>query len=378
MSKARVGMVLNSLGFGGVTEVVYQLLRALPRDTFEFQLCLLKPETEADPDRLQRFGALDVAMHCAAPSSGKFEMIAGVADWVTKNRIDILHTHSLRPNIYGRLGGVLTRPTGLRIIPHYHNQYDDKWNKEPELLQLEHYLAAQSDAFIAVSRSVKQHVAERLKLNAEQIDVVTNGVVAQDFQYPDRVEARRQLGLAENALAFGLIGRICHQKGQDTFVEAAHQASAELPMAEFIMIGDLEDEKLHRRLSQSISDAGLQHRIRFTGHRSDIALAYSALDCVVASSRWEGFGLMLIEAMAAGKPVIASRAGAIPEVVIEDETALLVSPDNATELAATMIRLGQDRTLMQSLGDAGVRRQQAFTWDAAAAKVAAIYQRMLP
>ncbi len=377
MTKTSVGMVLNSMGFGGVTEVVFQLLRALPREEFDFHLCTLKPDDEADPDRLERFASLGVPVQCAAPSGGKFEMIAGVADWVDKSRIGILHTHSFRPNIYGRLGGLLKRQTGLRILPHYHNQYDDKWDSEPELLALERHLAESSDAAIAVSRSVQEHVAERLAIDASRIEIVPNGVAANEYQFADRAEARRQLGIKEGARVFGLVGRICHQKGQDIFVEAAIKTAAEMPDAEFLMIGDIEDEKLHRRLSQRILKVGLVERIRFTGHRSDMALVYSALDCVVAPSRWEGFGLMLIEAMAAGKPVIAARVGAIPEVTVENETALLVPPESASELAGAMTRIGQDAQLRAGLGAAGIVRQQGFGWQESAARIVSIYQRIL-
>jgi glycosyltransferase involved in cell wall biosynthesis len=378
MKKTRVGMVLNSVGFGGVTEVAIQLLRALPRDEFAFDLCLLKRDASADPDRLARFAALDAPVHCASASGGKFEMIAGVAGWAAERKLDILHTHSFRPNIYGRLGGALRRPEGLRLLPHYHNQYDDKWGKEPELLALERHLAASSDAVIAVSRSVQEHVAERLGIDADRIEVIANGVAAPDFQFADAAGARRQLGIRDGALVFGLIGRICRQKGQDIFAEAAIAAAAEMPEAEFLVIGDIEDEAMHRRLRQRIDEADLAERIRFTGHRSDMALVYSALDCVVAPSRWEGFGLMLIEAMAAGKPVIAARAGAIPEVVAEDKTALLVPPENAAELAAAMLRLGSDAGLLRALGQAGIERQKAFSWQEAAAKLASVYRRIRP
>ncbi len=376
MKKPRVGMVLNSMGHGGVTEVVYQLLRTLPSEDFWFSLCLLKTDTDADRERSNRFATLDVPIHVAAPSGNKFEMIAGVAQWVERNNLDILHCHSFRPNIYGRLGGVLRRPAGLKMLAHYHNQYDDKWTKEPDLLALERQLAASSDGFIAVSRSVQEHVAQRLNIDQNRIDVVTNGVAANDFQYEDRAGARQHLQIRSDGLAFGLIGRICAQKGQDTFVDAAIASAAALPSAEFLLIGDIEDEKLHQRLIKKIDDTGLSQRIRFTGHRSDMARVYCALDCVVAPSRWEGFGLMLIEAMAAGKPIIASRVGAIPEVVVEDETALLVPPDDVSALSAAMIRLGLDRSALRKLGEAGVVRQKDFSWTEAAGKIATIYQRV--
>ncbi len=379
MSRPRIAMVLNTMGFGGVPEVAYQLMRHLPRDRYDLRLCVMKGEAVPDSgcaERQQRFEALGIPVSYAVRSAAKMEMIAAVAAWLEAERIALLHTHSYRPNAYGRLAGSMLRPAGLKTIAHYHNQYDDKWDSEPAMLTLERQLARGTEAMIAVSRSVSSSVAERIGVPQERIDVVPNGVETGAFGNGNRTAARSAMGIGQSSFAFGLVGRICEQKGQEDFVAAAIALARRRRDAVFLMLGNREDKALEDRLRQSIADAGLAARIRFTGHVDDIAGAYAGLDCLVAPSRWEGFGLMLVEAMAAGVPIIASDTGAIPEVTGGD-AALLVAPRDPPALTGAMERLAGDAALRQQLAAAGKTRASAFTWEAAAVRVAAIYERVL-
>jgi glycosyltransferase involved in cell wall biosynthesis len=373
-------MVLNTMGLGGVPEVAYQLLRELAGSRYDLRLCILKGEGAADSARAARearFKALGVRIHYATRTPGKLGSIADVAEWLDAERIDLLHTHSYRPNVYARMAGALCRPNGLRVVAHYHNQYDDKWESTPEMLSLERQLAKGCDAMFAVSDAVRRHVAERLGLNPERIEVVPNGVDVSAFQGIDRAAAREALGLGRDRPVFGLIGRLCEQKGQEDFVEAAILLAHRCPDALFLMVGGIEDKALHQRLEPRIAAAGLSGTIRFTGHWTDIASVYAALDAVVAPSRWEGFGLMLIEAMASRRPIVAARVGAIPDVVREGETALLVPPRDPQALAAAMASLIDDLDLRARLGAAGVCDLDQYSWPRAAERVAAICDRVL-
>ena len=161
-SPIHVGMVLTTLGHGGVPEVVYQLMRGLPTDRFCAHLCVLKREEDASnvcPERAERFSAAGLDVSFAHDSSRKIETVASVADWIADRGIALLHTHSNRPNVVGRMAGALFRSQGLAVVAHYHNQYDDKWERDPAMLSLERRLVASTDAMIAVSESVRRHVA---------------------------------------------------------------------------------------------------------------------------------------------------------------------------------------------------------------------------
>lgn len=382
MNRPRIAMVLNTMGLGGVPQVACELIRHLPRDAFDIRLGVLKGASDrstARDLRETRFTTLGVPVTYATAGSGKFDAVPELARWLSAERIDILHSHSYRPNVYARLAGALARGSGVvpRIVAHYHNQYDDKWERDPVMLGFEQQLARLTDAMLAVSGSVRDHVAARLALAPERIEVVRNGVTGAAFAGGDRVAGRAMLGIVGAGPVLGLIGRVCEQKGQDTFVRAALEVAPMDPEATFVMIGDIESKRLHQRLVADIEAAGLADRVRFTGHQSDMAAAYAALDVVVAPSRWEGFGLMLVEAMAAGRPIVATAVGAIPEVVGGDGAAMLVHPDDPTELAAAMAELMRDPGRRDAMSLAGRRRQADFSWKAAAATVASIYERLL-
>lgn len=369
MTARKVAMVINSLGSGGVPEAVLNLCAHLPRERYAPQVFALKRDGAPDACLQQRFDAAGVPVTIAQSTDGKIGTVAELADWLACEGIAILHSHSYRPNLYARMAGAICRPTGLRIVTHYHNQYDDKWHPGSPSLLLERQLAGVTDAMIAVSDSVRRHVAQAVGVPDCRITVVPNGVAVDKVRWLDRSAARHQLGLRPDDLAIGLIGRICAQKGQHDMVEAALLLRQTRPDAVVLMIGAAEDAALHDRLTARIAAEGAKETIRFIGHMPDIAPAYAALDILAAPSRWEGFGLMLVEAMAAGLPIVATDAGAIAEVT--DGAARLVPVANPAALAAALGAL--DALGRAELAKAGLWRARAFDWPASAARLGTIY-----
>lgn len=376
----RVALVLNTVGLGGVPQAALDLARHLPSGEFEPVVYVLKvSEDDAASRALRaaRFVDAGIGVHHGAAGGGKLGAIAALAEWLERERVDLVHTHSYRPNLYARLAATLRRPHGLRVVAHYHNQYDDKWDADPSALVIERGLAAQSDALLACSASVREHVAARLGVDPGRITVIENGVDAARFGGGDRAAARRRLGLGADAFAVGLVGRVCEQKGQSDLVEAAIALADRAPSLVVLMAGAREDRELQRRLGARAEQAGIGARVRWLGHVDDMAGLYAALDLVVAPSRWEGFGLMLVEAMAAARPIVATRVGAIADVVREDETALLVPARDPRALAAAIERVMTDPALAARLGAAGPARASGFSWARSGARLAAVYRTAL-
>ncbi len=368
-------MAINTLGTGGVPEAVLGLARHLPRDRFDPVLYVMRPPLEMDAAEAMaaRFDQVDIPVVIAPPGDGKLGSVAAMADWLMATGIDILHSHSFRPNLYARLAGQLGGHGRLRMVAHYHNQYDDKWVEGSYALGLERHLAHATKAMVAVSGAVRDHVSARIGVDPARVDVVLNGIDPDKLRHCDRDAARQALGVGPDDLAIGCIGRVCRQKGQDVFVQAALALLDRMPKARFLIIGSAEDAAMTAALQDQIAAAGATDRIQFLGHQQDIAPIYRALDILAAPSRWEGFGLMLAEAMAAGCPVVASQVGAIPEVAAG--ATLLVPPDNAEALAQALLRM--DAPLRHDLREKGIIRSRAFVWEEASAQVAGIYDRVL-
>ena len=359
----RVAHVLNSPGCGGVPRVAHALVRHGDPDRVAPHVFYLKRGTGADA-----FDGMDIPRRTASSDSKAAAMVELVT-WLEANRIDILHTHSFRPNLYARMAGAVLRPSGLKVVAHYHNDYSDKW--DGDAIALERRLRDVTDGFVAVSDAVARHVADRVSARAEVID---NGIDLERVTGGARAAGRARLALPDDALAIGLVGRICRQKGVDTFVEAAIALAPRFPLARFLVIGEAEDSALAERLECRLAGAGLGDRVHLVGYRQDMADVLAALDILAAPSRWEGFGLCVAEAMAAGLPVVASDVGGIPGVA--GGAALLVPPDDPAALAAGLAEVARDPSRRREMALAGRQAALRFDWARSARRLHALYDRI--
>ncbi len=378
--RPRIAHVINSIGLGGVPEAAFQLLRALPRDRYDCFLRVMKPLDANDANRsarLARFRNLDISVSFAEPTENRHGRMAATAHWLESERIDLLHCHSYKPNVSARLAGTLLRPNGLRIVAHYHNQYDANWQRDGTL-DLDRLLAQQTDSMIAVSGSVRAHIVERLRIAPERVALIPNGVdLARFVSRQSKWEARQALGLPVDRPIIGLSGRISEQKGQEDLVRAAPAVLAAIPDALIVLAGAPDEPEGLHALEALIRDLGVGHAVVLRGFVQDMASFYRAIDLLAAPSRWEGFGLMLVEAMASGAPIVATRVGAIPEVVCEGETALLVPPADHARLAEAIVRLLRDSKALERMGAKGCARAEHFSWARAGTALDGVYHRIL-
>ena len=375
-----VAMILNSPGFGGVPLVVNALVSRLDRRRFTPYVYFLKGFSDSsDQETTNCRGLMSsaVAIGGATGAGGKMGAITQLTSWLKQHQIDILHTHSFRPNLYGRMAGALCRNNGLVIVSHYHNHYDDKWLADPALLELEQHLAPITDANIAVSESVSRHISARVGVDFRSIAVIGNGVDIERFSQSDPSIGREQLGLKLDDFCIGLVGRVCHQKGVDLFVQAATEIANQIPKAQFVIVGDIEDHSLYEQCQASIVSAGLGEVIRFVGHVDNVAPIMKTLDILVVPSRWEGFGLILAEGMAASVPIIASRVGAIPEVTQDGRAARLITSEDVDALATEILTLAYHGSVRDQLVRAGRQRVKDLSWQQSVDAISSVYDRTL-
>lgn len=183
-------------------------------------------------------------------------------------------------------------------------------------------------------------------LRGESVSVIHNGIDPVPFDDAEPAS----LGVPQHALVFGFVGRLVDWKGVLELADAWRATAPRLPDAHLVIAGDGEMEGAMR------SRLGDTERVHWLGFRSDVPAVMRALDVLVFPSWMEGFGLAAMEAMAAGIPVIAADAAALPEVVGHEREGLLVPPGDADALVAAMIRLADDADLRRSLGTEGKAR----------------------
>jgi glycosyltransferase involved in cell wall biosynthesis len=232
-----------------------------------------------------------------------------------------------------------------------------------------------SDKIISISKAV----ASPYPGNRNKISIIYNGVDLDKFSFPpDAGDLRQTFALAPDAPLVGLLAQILPGKRQEDFIVAATLVHPLFPKAQFLIIGG-EITSSYGRFLQALSHRlGATDYIVWTGFLQNPIPVLQQLDIVVLPSKEEGFGLVLIEAMAAGKPVIGTLCGGIPEIVVDGETGLLVPPESPHELAKAISTLLKNPDLARRMGQAGRRRvEKHFSVDPYVENVEKVYLELL-
>lgn len=268
---------------------------------------------------------------------------------VREYRPTIVHTHTAKAGVLGRLAA---RLAGVPVVVHtYHGHvlrgYFPGFVSAP-LRVIERVLNRMSDAVVTVSESVG-HDLERLGvIGARPVRVIPLGLELERLARPlPRGLLRPEAGFADDAPLVGIVGRLVPIKDVGTFLGAAAKVLAAEPRARFSVVGD-GDERA--QLEAAAAQAGLGDRVRFHGWQRDTAAVYGDLDVVVNCSRNEGTPVALIEALAAGLPVVATRVGGTPELLEDGKLGLLVEPGDPAALAGA---------ILETLRDLGGARERA-------------------
>lgn len=268
---------------------------------------------------------------------------------VRRRGIDVIHAHEFAMNCAGSL---VARLAGARCITtvHGNNYYPDKWRR-----RMAYRAVAFGAQMVAVSCHTREHLAVTLGVDRERIAVVPNGLdTAAHAPAPQaRARLRAELGLAADTTLIGATGNLYTVKGHAYLVEALAQLRQRGHKVAVAIAGRGPEEAPLRALAQQ---HGVADALHLLGFREDVPALLQAFDLYAMPSLSEGMPLALIEAMAAGKPIVASAAGGIPEIASAHDTALLVPPADATALAAALGRLLEEPALADSLARKGRER----------------------
>jgi glycosyltransferase involved in cell wall biosynthesis len=263
--------------------------------------------------------------------------------WViNRRRVDLIHVNSYVPGNYARLAAALMRVPF--VIDHWHGF--TRFNRKRRFIC--RVLGRFTDVSLAVSQGVRDYLLAQVGLDPAKVRVVPNGVdvAALDAARPGPL-VRRELRLPEDAPVIGLVGRLDHWgKGHKELFTAMARIRERHPVQALIVGGGRREAEV-RQLAGSL---GLADAVHFLGQRQDVPDLLNAMDVFVLPSYSEGVSLALLEAMAAGRPVIATAVGGLPEVVKDGVTGLLIPPRDADALAAALERLLCDPVWARRLG----------------------------
>lgn len=369
----RVLHVVSGLFYGGGQRVVADLLRALPRAGAGAFDCRLWTLGEGETPLTRMAGgsvAYDGRYNSPATLWGGSRELRRV---LREQRIDILHTHGLDADL---IGGLAVRGSKVRQVCHLHVSppaagTPESWKAGVRRRLFRWLTGRRETRFIAVSEAVRQGMGGYYGIDPGRIRTVLNGVDVDEFGKAD--EGMRRGGEGERKrLVIGTAGRLEGMKGFEFLVEAAGLLASRGVEFEVRIAGK---GSKRAELEAQAAELGVGERVRFVGHVSDMPEFYRGLDVfVLPSVSTEGLPLVVLESMAMGTPVVATRLAGAPEVIDDGETGLLAPPGDAEALADALGRLAGDEELRKELGAAGAAHvRERFTVERVAREVVEVY-----
>lgn len=297
--------------------------------------------------------------------------LPGLVRWARQNRIDIFHTHGSRGNLLGRLGAkFLGIPCLTTVHSSLAHDYLSPWAARMAL-GLERLTLPLSAKIITVSDFLAKEVAGR---GGRNIQTIYNGQapIFMADPYLSRRQFRHRWGIPAEAIVIGTIGRLHPTKGQSNLIKAVSSIRSKFPNLHLLLIGD---GPLRQELELELQSPAISHTL--TGYLTNAFQALPAMDIFTLPSVSEGMGLVLLEAMQAGVPIVASNVGGIPEVVRSGQDGLLVPPNDISKFAEALVTLIENPKLANSLVLSGQSRWSIFSIENMVRETEKVYLHLL-
>ncbi len=352
MRRLRLCEVTPHLSDGGIETRVGRVLSGLSRDEFELHWIGF---TVADPPLIESAGP-DVHIRAfekhAVWTRIDVKLLATVVQHFRRIRPDVVRVHNWAASVYGVVGA---RLAGVpRVI------YEAAGRESPDgptrrRLAAMRMLAPMIDVHLAVCSHLAREAVAEWGVAPEKVRVMPTGVDVARFRAVSQREVRRKLGIPEDAFVVGTVAMLRPVKRVDDIVRAGVRVLQQHPDAHLLIVGGNIMNEVPPELSDIAVRAGVADRAHFPGRIFGAEHAVPAFDVFVNASTFEGASNAIVEAMATGAAIVATRAGGNVDVVTDDVTGLLVPVGDHEALSSALLRLAGDRALRRRLGDAGAK-----------------------
>ncbi len=380
MNRIRVAHVITRLCKGGAQENTVSTVRLANRD--RFQVDLISGPTYGSE------GSIEDAVAAAGIEIVRIpELVRNLDPWrdfrayrhlkrlFREKRYHIVHTHTSKAGYLGRLAAA---HAGVPIVvhtPHGHIFFGYfRSGLTAFFTRLERHAARKTDRLIALThRGIEEHLVRGVG-RPEQWEAIFSGIDLSPYAQAiaRRDDTRDLLGIGAGDLLVGAVGRLEPVKGFAYFVEAARRVAGNAPETRFILVGD---GSLSGELQSRVADLG--DRFQFLGLRHDVPDLMAAMDVCVVPSLNEGMGRVLLEAGAAGAPVVASNVGGIPEILRDGDTGILVAPRDAKGIADEILTLRDDSALRQRMSEMAQRVSGDYSIEHMVERIEAVYETLI-
>jgi glycosyltransferase involved in cell wall biosynthesis len=294
----------------------------------------------------------------------------------TDGSIHLMHVHT-----HNRVASILIMLAKAKRIPTVLSLHSEFRALRPRWRYWfpNEYAIRAADYVITVNRRIAQTLVDE-KLRTDRVSPIPNGVDFKVFGHGEGTAFRSDLGLRAEPLVL-TPGRICEVKNQLFVLEVLPRLLESVPDVHWAILGIVSDTDYNRSLHAAITQSGLTQRVHLlpglSAESAELAGAYDAADLVVLTSKHEAFGLVVLEAWAAGKPVVAPNVGGLSETIESGRDGLLVPPSDAEAMSAAIGSLLRDDLRRIELGRRGLRKARTYSWDEISDQVGAVYQQVL-
>lgn len=325
---------------GGAEFMMLSLLRELDRENFLPQVTLIKKGWLLD-----QFDKTKIPVKVISMRKGRNLLFTlRLIRFLRQQKIELIHSHEFTMNLYGFIA---SRIIGIPFIGTIHGNIS---YLKPKRRKIAYNLIQRwQGKLVAVSGTLRQELHEVYGINTNQMKVIYNGIRIPESIDNQAAKAKygQEFGFDRQDILLGAVGSLYEVKGHQYLIDALPLILKDQPQARLMIIGQ---GYLEQELKQRCRNLSLENRVTFTGFRSDVDQILPILDIVIQPSLHEGLSLVLLEAMAAAKPIVTTRVGGNPEIITDEVTGLLIQPKNPEQIAQAVNRILADEPLARQLG----------------------------
>jgi glycosyltransferase involved in cell wall biosynthesis len=319
-------------------------------------------------DELVKRNLNPIIVPCAG--SFAFGYIWQLTKLIKKHKIQLIQSHLLGSNVYSSILGLICR---IPVVATYHGMVDVNPNERFRRLKML-MMRWGISRYVAVSKKLAEKIAEKKLLDPQKTQVIYNGIDTDLYTSPTDMDSTLFPDIPTSAILVGSLGNIRPAKAYDNLISAAAEVLKRLPDVHFIIAGHIK-EPLTQTLKQQAHQLGISSHIHFLGYCANTINFLHKIHIFALSSSSEGFSIATIEAMASGKPVVATRCGGPEEIIDDGKNGVLVEINNSTLLANAIIHLIHDDKLSAELASNGRKKsQEEFSLNKMLAAYNNIYQ----
>ena len=365
--------LINTLSVGGAELHLLTLCRHLKRQGVGIIVACLKENIKGSRRLRLDFEKERIrVINLGADRRFDPRCLVGLVRLLREEGPDLLHTHLPRADFAGIIAHLIY--PDIPWVSSIHGVYSTDWSGKWSL-PLFDLVWRRTDAVVAISNTVKNWLVKERNMPPEKVTVIYYGIESQQFSQPNS-DLRKAWGLDAQAV-IGSIGRLEPRKGHETLIRAMPTILGQVPNA-YLLIAGHDPWGYGKILDSLIDQLQLSRHVRLVGFQNDVPSFLHSIGVFAFASISEGFGQVVIEAMAAGKPVLASKIPPLTEIVVNGESGLLVDHDNPKAFAEAIVWLLKNKEAARRIGQLGAKRvSELFPAERMAQKTFRLYKTLL-